>query len=86
MNRYRGNCYQEYPNIFQKNNEWEILATIYEKDPRPSTLIDKGRFLNDKTFEALIVARYYQLIALEKFYEDLIVSSNKIVSIIDKNK
>ncbi|WP_170063206.1 DUF6090 family protein [Polaribacter porphyrae] len=84
--KYEPYVYQEYPNIFQKNNEWDILATIYEKDPRPSTLIDKDRFLNDKTFEALIVARYYQLIALEKFYEDLIVSSNKIVSIINKNK
>jgi hypothetical protein len=72
----------EYPTIFEKNNEWEFLASFYEKDPRPSSLIDKDKFLNDKTLETLLVSRYYQLIALEKFYEDLIISSDNIRSII----
>jgi hypothetical protein len=71
-----------YPNIFQKNNEWDFIATYYKKDPRPISMIDNDKFLNDKTLETLIMSRYYQSIALEKFYEDLIISSEKILSLI----
>ena len=84
--KYEPYINKEYPTIFQKDNEWEFLAEFYEKDPRPSSLIDKDKFLNDKTLETLLVSRYYQLITLEKFYEDLIISSSKILSIIEKMK
>ena len=84
--KYEPYLNEEYPNIFEKNNEREFLASFYEKDPRPSSLIDKEKFLNDKKLETLLVSRYYQLIALEKFYEDLIISSYKILSIIEKKK
>jgi hypothetical protein len=82
--KYEPYLNEKYPNIFEKNNEWEFLASFYEKDPRPSSFIDKEKFLNDKTLETLLVSRYYQLIALEKFYEDLIISSDKILSIIEE--
>ncbi|WP_162254193.1 DUF6090 family protein [Sediminicola sp. YIK13] len=84
--KYEPYLNDEYPNIFEKNNEWQFLASFYEKDPRPSSLIDKEKFLNDKKLESLLVSRYYQLIALEKFYEDLIISSHKILSVIEKKK
>lgn len=84
--KYEPYLNEEYPNIFEKNNEWEFLTSYYKKDPRPPTLMDKDKFLNDKTLETLLVSRYYQYIALEKFYEDLIMSSDKILAIIEKNK
>jgi hypothetical protein len=83
--KYEPYLNDEYPNIFEKNNEWQFLASFYDKDPRPSSLIDKEKFLNDKKLETLLVSRYYQLIALEKFYEDLIISSHKILSVIEEN-
>lgn len=81
--KYEPYLNEEYPNIFEKNNEWEFLVSFYEKDPRPSTLFDKQKFLDDKKLETLLVSRYYQLIALEKFYGDLIISSDKILSEIE---
>ncbi|MEX0997599.1 MAG: DUF6090 family protein [Flavobacteriaceae bacterium] len=84
--KYEPYLNEKYPNIFEKNNEWDFIDSYYEKDPRPTTLIDKDKFLNDKTLETLLVSRYYQCIALEKFYEDLIISSDKILAIIEKNK
>ena len=84
--KYEPYLNEEYPNIFEKNNEWQFLASFYEKDPRPSSLIDKEKFLNDKKLESLLVSRFYQLIALEKFYEELIMSSHKILTVIEKKK
>jgi Family of unknown function (DUF6090) len=84
--KYEPYLNEKYPNIFEKNNEWDFIESYYKKDPRQTTLIDKDKFLNDKTLETLLVSRYYQCIALEKFYEDLIISSDKILAIIEKNK
>ena len=82
QSKYEPYLNSEYPNIFEKNNEWEFLANYYKNDPRSSSLIDEDKFLKDKTLETLIVSRYYQCIALEKFYEDLIKSSESILSLI----
>ena len=84
--KYEPYVNEKYPNIFEKNNEFEFLATYYKKDPRTSTLMDKDKFINDKILETLLVSRYYQNIALEKFYEDLIISSDKILAIIENKK
>jgi len=84
QSKYEPYLNSEYPNIFEKNNEWEFLANYYKNDPRSSSLIDEDKFLKDKTLETLIVSRYYQCIALEKFYEDLIKSSESILSLIAK--
>jgi hypothetical protein len=76
----------EYPDIFQKDNEWEFIASFYENDPRPTSLINEDKLLQDKTLESLLVSRYYQCINLENFYKELILSSDKILSILDKNE
>ncbi len=72
----------EYPDIFQKDNDWEFISSFYEDDPRPISSIDEVKLLKDKTLESLLVSRYYQCVALENFYEELIVSSDKILSIV----
>ncbi|MEA1787748.1 DUF6090 family protein [Arenibacter sp. GZD96] len=82
--KYEPYLNEQYPTIFQKNNKWDFVAKYYKNDPRPTSMIDKDKFLNDKTLETLLVSRYYQSIALEKFYEDLIISSDKILSRIKK--
>jgi hypothetical protein len=74
----------EYPDIFQKDNEWEFISSFYKDDPRPISFIDEVKLLNDKTLESLLVSRYYQCVALENFYQELIISSDKILSIISK--
>ncbi|QBA63981.1 hypothetical protein EQY75_05170 [Muriicola soli] len=84
--KYEPYLNENYPTIFQKNNEFEFLATYYKDDPRPISTIDRDQFLNDKILETLLVSRYYQCNALEKFYEDLIISSDKILSIIKERK
>ena len=84
--KYEPYLNEQYPTIFQKNNKWDFVAKYYKKDPRPTSMIDNDKFLNDKTLETLLVSRYYQSLALEKFYEDLIISSNKILSRIKKKE
>jgi hypothetical protein len=86
QNIYEPYINKEYPNIFQKDNEWEFIKSFYNNDPRPISLIDKDKFIKDKTLEALLVSRYYQCIALENFYGDLIKSSDKILSIINEKE
>lgn len=76
----------EYPDIFQKDNKWEFISSFYKNDPRPTSSISEVKILKDKTLESLLVSRYYQCIALENFYGDLIVSSDKILSIIETDK
>jgi len=73
----------EYPNIFQKDNEWEFISSFFKNDPRPTSLISEVKLLKDKTLESLLVSRYYQCVNLENFYGNLILSSNKILSILD---
>ena len=84
--KYEPYLNEQYPTIFQKNNKWDFVAKYYKNDPRPTSMIDNDKFLNDKTLETLLVSRYYQSIALEKFYEDLIISSDKILSRIKKKE
>lgn len=73
----------DYAVIFQKDNEFEFISSFYKDDPRPITPIDEDKILNDKTLESLLVSRYYQCVALENFYSELIQSSDKILSIIN---
>ena len=74
----------EYPDIFQKDNEWEFISSFYKDDPRPTSSIDDVKLLKDKTLESHLVSRYYQCVALENFYGELIMSSDKILSILER--
>jgi len=76
----------EYAVIFQKDNEFEFISSFYQDDPRPTSPIDEDKILNDKTLESVLVSRYYQCIALEDFYSELIESSDKILSIINSEE
>ncbi|WP_299074083.1 DUF6090 family protein [uncultured Paraglaciecola sp.] len=86
QSKYEPYINKNYPSMFQKNNEWEFIATFYKNDPRPTSIINNEQFLNDKMLEALLVSRYYQTVALENFYNNLITSSDKILSLIEKKK
>ena len=82
--KYEPYVYIEYPDIFQKDNEWEFISSFYKDDPRPIFLIDEVKLLKDKTLESLLASRYYQCVSLENFYGELIISSDKILSILEK--
>lgn len=81
--KYEPYINSEYPNIFEKDNKFEFIASFYQDDPRATTKMDEAKLLKDKKLESLLVSRYYQCITLENFYENLIISSDKILSIID---
>ncbi|MBT8180498.1 MAG: hypothetical protein KJO53_02805, partial [Eudoraea sp.] len=81
--KYEPYINSEYAVIFQKDNEFEFMSSFYKDDPRPTSPIEEDKILNDKTLESLLVSRYYQCVALEDFYSELIESSDKIISIID---
>ena len=83
QSKYESYININYPEIFQKDNNFEFTKSFYEDDPRPITPIDVNKFLSDKTLEALIISRYYQIIELEKFYDDLLHSSNAILELIN---
>jgi competence protein ComGC len=84
QSKYEPYINTEYPDIFQKDNDWEFIGSFYKDDPRPTSSIDDVKLLKDKTLESLLVSRYYQCVALENFYGELIISSDKILSILEK--
>ncbi len=81
--KYENLINNEYPEIFQKDNDWDFIKSFYQDDPRPALPINEKKFLNDKKLEPLLVSRYYQSVALRDFYEELIVSSNTIFTLIE---
>jgi len=68
-----------YPQVFQKNSEWDFVKNFYKDDPRPIVVINEEAFLADKKLESLVTSRYFQSNALKKFYTDLINSCNEIL-------
>lgn len=82
--KYENYINNKYPTIFQKDNEWPFLKSLYKNDPRPASAIDKDKFLKDQTLESLLVSRYYQIVNLQDFYEKLIDSSNIIITFLEK--
>lgn len=82
QSKYEVYINQNYPEIFQKYNEWEFLKDYYKDDPRPISAFNKKDFLADKTLESLITSRYFQSVALKTFYSDLLVSSSNILKML----
>lgn len=82
--KYEPYINNNYPNIFRKDNEWPFVKSFYENDPRPVAPIDKDKFLSDHTLESLLVSRYYQSIALQSFYRQLINSSHEILVLLEQ--
>ncbi|MBW2938512.1 hypothetical protein KXJ69_10360 [Aureisphaera sp. CAU 1614] len=82
QSKYEVYINENYPVIFQKYNEWEFLKNYYKDDPRPISTINEKDFLADKTLESLITSRYFQSVALKKFYSDLLVSSSNILKML----
>jgi hypothetical protein len=72
--------FNEYPDIFQKNSRFPFLELYYKNDPRPISTIDENKLLKDKKVEALLLVRYYQIVKLKDFYEELIESANIILN------
>ena len=83
QSKYENYINFNYPQVFQKNNEWEFVKNYYKDDPRPIVEIDKDAFLSDKKLESLVTSRYFQCTTLKRFYIDLIDSCNAILTAID---
>ena len=82
QSKYEVYINENYPVIFQRNNEWEFLENYYIDDPRPISPLNEKDFLADKTLESLITSRYFQSEALKKFYSDLLVASKDILKML----
>ncbi|PTM09616.1 MAG: hypothetical protein DA407_05470 [Bacteroidetes bacterium] len=82
QSKYEVYINKNYPSIFQRNNEWEFLKNYYKDDPRPLSFINEKDFLADKTLESLITSRYFQSVALKKFYSDLLDASSNILKML----
>nr|WP_255647373.1 DUF6090 family protein [Fulvivirga sedimenti] len=82
--KYETYINNEYADIFQSDNDWDFVKSYYANDPRPVYMMDADKFLKDKTLESQLVSRYYQCVALQKFYSDLIESSKSIIASIDQ--
>jgi len=81
--KYENHINNEYPEIFQKDNDWDFMKSFYKDDPRPILPVNEKKYLTDKKLEPLLVSRYYQSVALRDFYEELIESSNSILTQIE---
>ncbi len=83
-NHFISHIFNEYPYIFQKNSGFPFIKSYYKNDPRPTSVIDENKFLKDKKFEALLVVRYFQVVTLKDFYEELIESANIILNLLEE--
>lgn len=82
QSKYEPYIVDNYPEIFQKKNDWAVMRDYYLDDPRNRPVLEATKFLKDGTLEALLFSRYYQSITLKEFYSRLIISSDKILSLI----
>lgn len=80
--KYEPYINEHYPEIFQKDSEWEFVKNAYKDDPREIVQIAPEKFLADRTMEALLVSRYYQSMTLEALYVDLLRASDEILGLI----
>jgi hypothetical protein len=83
--KYENHLNNEYPEVFQKDNDWEFIKTFYKNDPRTILPINETKLLADKKLESLLVSRYFQSVALQGFYGELIESSDKILKLLEQN-
>lgn len=84
--KYESHLNDGYPEIFQKDNEWGVMKSFYQSDPRPVSTISEQKLLKDRKLESLLVSRYFQSVALHDFYGDLINSSDSILMLLDQNQ
>jgi hypothetical protein len=84
QSKYENYVNVNYPQVFQKNSEWDFIKNYYKDDSRPNLELDTIAFLSDKKLEALVVSRFFQSTALKKFYEDLINSCDSILVTLDE--
>ena len=82
--KYEVYIFNNYPEVFQRNNEWEYVSNMYKDDLRPIIDFDPVKLRSDKTLEANIIARHYQSNLLSEQYSQLIEASNKALSLIQK--
>ena len=83
QNDFASYVFNEYPDIFQKNNRFQFIEEYYKNDPRPISAIDEKKFLMDKKMEVFLVVRYFQVVRLKQFYEELVESSNIILNLLE---
>ncbi len=86
QSKYENYINYNYPQVFQKNSEWDFVKNYYKDDPRPIMEFDKEAFLSDKRMESLVTSRYFQSEALKTFYQNLMTSGNEILKYLDENK
>ncbi len=84
QNDFQPYIFNEYPDIIQKDNRDPFIELYYKNDPRPISAIDENKLLKDKKVEALLLVRYYQIVKLKDFYEELIESANIILNLLEK--
>ena len=84
QNDFAPYVFNEYPDIFQKNNRFPFIELYYKNDPRPISAIDENKFLKDKKLEVFLVVRYFQVVSLKQFYEELIESANIILNLLEE--
>ena len=82
QSKYEPHINAHYPEIFQKDSNWDFVKNAYKDDPRPIVKIAPEKFLADRTLEALLVSRLYQSNTLEGFYTALLQSSDLLLSLI----
>jgi hypothetical protein len=81
--RYEAYIMDNYPIIFQSDNPWDYVQNIYKNDTRTPIPIDVNQFLSDRTLEALLLSRYYQIKQLRDFYAQLEESAKNLEHLIN---
>jgi hypothetical protein len=70
--KYEGYLLDNYPEVFQGMRFNSFIKPYYKNDPRTLSPIDRDAFLKDQKLEALVLARLFQSITVNRLYKEAI--------------
>ncbi len=71
-----------YPEVCQRDNEWEFMRELYKDDPRLIVPMSAQKLQADHLLESHLVSRYYQSLQLERFYSQLLVLERQLSTLL----
>lgn len=84
-NRVEPYFFEHYSFIINKNTPWNVLQDYYKDDPRSPITINKESLLADRTLEAMVFARHFQIKQQHWLYKEAIDLANQILIKINAN-
>ena len=83
--RYEPYFFEHYGFTVGNNTPWKTLEDYYKDDPRGPIEFNKESFLADRTLEAMVFGRHFQIKQQHVLYKDAIEVANQLIQKIESN-